>query len=173
MAMALTGQVTWNVWGHEVYGEYVVEFLALGLAGFGLLAFGLRSRAELVAARVTLLLAILSPVTAAWSSDWYWSAELALHLALVGQLAAWFREARALGSNEAWPVGVMFAAMAVESANIAWKMTLGPDVPPGCDAAFYLSCTASPQAAMALPAIATVAMVPWWFGLRAPWRRRS
>jgi len=171
--MALTGQVTWHVWGHEVYGEYVVQFLALGLAGFALLVFGLRSRLELLAARVTILLALLSPVTTAWSSAWYWSAELALHLAIVGQLAAWYREAGRMRSSEAWPVGVMLAGMAVEAANIAWKMTLGPDVPEGCDAAFYLSCTASPHAAMALPAIMTAAMVPWWLGLRAPWRPRS
>jgi hypothetical protein len=173
MAMALTGQVTWRIGGHEVYGEYVVEFLALGAAGFALLVFGLRSLPELIAARVTLGLALVSPITAAWSSDWYWSAELLLHLAIVGQLAAWGREARRMGSNEAWPVGVMFAGMAVEAVNIAWKMTLGPDVPAGCDAAFYLSCTASPHAAMALPLLMTLAMVPWWLGIRAPWRRRS
>lgn len=171
--MALTGQVTWHVWGAEVYGEYVVQFVALGLAGFMLLVFGLRSWGELVAARGTILLAFLSPVTAAWSSNWYWSAELALHLAIVGQLAAWYREAGRMRSSEAWPVGVMLAGMAIESANLLWKMTLGPDVPDGCDAAFYLSCTAGPHAAMALPAVMTLAMVPWWFGLRAPWRRQS
>jgi hypothetical protein len=173
MAMALTGQVTWQIGGHEVYGEYVVEFLALGLAGFALWAFGLRSLPELIAARVTIGLALVSPVTAAWSSDWYWSAELLLHLAIVGQLAVWYREAGRMRSNELWPVGVMFAGMAVESANLLWKMTLGPETPEGCDAAFYLSCTASPHAAMALPLLMTLAMVPWWLGFRAPWRPRS
>jgi hypothetical protein len=176
LAMPLSGQLTWLIAGREVFGEYVVSFLALGAAGFAVWAFGLRSDSEWLAARATVLLALLTPVTAAFDDVWYWPAEALMHAAVAAQLAAWFREAVRLRGSEAWPVGVMLAGMLVEIGNLVWKMYAewfgGSDADAGCDAVLWLTCHAGPWAALALPLMITLALAPWLCGWSPPWLRQ-
>ena len=170
LSPALTGPLTWPIAGYEVFGEYVIEFLALGLAGFVLLACGLRTPLEIATARGTILLALVTPITAAWSDRWFWSAELAMHIALALQLAAWLRATVQAREGEAWPVGVMMAAMAVEAGNIAAKLLIAS---PDCLTGMWLTCVSgSTYAPMALPLVATLAMLPWFAGLTR-WNRAS
>lgn len=175
LAMPLTGQRTWPIAGYEVFGEYVVSFLALGAAGFAVWAFGLRSDLEWLAARCTVLLALLTPATAALSDAWFWPAEFLMHFALTAQLAAWLREAIRLRGSEAWPVLVMFAGLAVECANLIWKMYAewynAREADAACDAVLWLTCAAGPWSALILPLTMTVAMAPWLFGVAPPWQR--
>lgn len=176
LSMALVGQRTWYIAGAEVYGEYVVEFLALGLAGFVLWAVGMRSAPERWTALATIVLALLSPVTAAWSDYWFWSAEAALHVSLCTQLGAWLAEAARRRTTEAWPVGVMLAGMAVEVGHLAHKMSVEwfGTPPEACNAALWLTCaTGSTWQAMALPAAVTVLIAPWLLGFPPPWRARN
>jgi hypothetical protein len=162
LALPLVGELTWTIAGREVFGEYVVSFVALGGAGGALWAFGLRSDGEWLAARATVLLALLTPAAVLLDNGWRWPAEAAMHLALCVQLAMWFREAARLRGSEVWPVGVMLAGMLAEVGNLAWKMS--SDLPADCDTMMWLSCVVGPWAALALPIAITLAIAPWLCG---------
>jgi hypothetical protein len=177
ISMALTGELTWRIGAIEVYGEYVVSFIAYGLAGAVLWWLGLRSDGEHLAARCTLLAVLPALVAIPGGQMLRWPAEFMLHLFLVLQLAAWLREAARLRAREAWPVGIMVAGMAVETCGLLAKMVLtwgvGMDLPPECAGAMWLTCAGSPYQAFALPAVMTVAMAPYWLGAPLPWTERS
>jgi hypothetical protein len=165
LTMPLVGELTWTIAGREVFGEYVVSFVALGGAGGALWAFGLRSDGEWLAAQATAVLAVL------FDNDWRWPAEAVMHLALCAQLRAWFREAAWLGGSETWPVGVMLAGMLAEVGNLVWKMS--SDLPADCDTMMWLSCVVGPWSAFALPIAITLAIAPWLLGWSPLWVRRS
>ena len=181
LSMAFTGELDWTLAGVALYGEYVVEFWALGLAAFVLWACGLRSDGERIAARVAILAAVLAPLTVPLGSWAYWPAEAAIHGALVAQLAMWGRAAAAERRSETWPVGVMLAGMAVETLGLFWKMlstwAIGEALPAECagdpSVGMWLTCAGSAYQSMALPMAITLVLLPWFAGLYRPWAGRS
>ena len=181
LSMALTGELDWSIGSVSLYGEYVVEFLALGAAAFVVWACGQRSDSEWLAARLTIVAAVAAPMTVPLGAWAYWPAEALLHIGLCAQLAAWLSEAIRLRASEAWPVGLMLAGMAIETGGLGWKMIstwlLAETLPPDCaadpDVGMWLSCAGSTVQAMALPMVITLAMLPWFAGLYRPWAGRS
>lgn len=168
---ALTGQLDWTLLGHPVAGERFPFVAGLAASAWMIGQMGRRTHLERVARDATLVAAGLALLTAPISFEhmsigWLehqlpvWGA----HLGLCAQLTAWAAAARKTRGAEELGVWIMALGLGLE-AMVVFPLAQLSDTDAACDAGMVMTCVAgSPEVAMALPALVTLALAFLWLG---------
>lgn len=158
ISLALTGE--FDLYG--TYGERLVQAVTLGAAGLAVYCVGDNQRAERWACRLTLVAAAITCLAYPFADRLTFYALVGLtQLGLCAQLGAWLWAARK--THYAPGLYIVLAGMLTDTLVILpWAQL--QEIDPTCGAGMRLTCLNSAAAAMALPALITLALAALWLG---------